>query len=1274
MKAASASSLFQSPVRTGAMASSLVSVAFAQTRQYNFVNYPLNWTEAQSVCRNVFTDLATIENTADVDAVRATTSNYTGKAWIGLYDDLINSWRWSLDNSSFYGEGETAYRNWGIGQPSNIGGQHYCVELLGETIFNGSWSDITCNSEREFICYNGTLNGTSSFVKVEMFLNWTAAQTFCRENYVDLASIRSQTENDIIANLAGQSFVWIGLHREKVWSDGSNSLFRHWANEQPDSGQEQCVATSFNDSGQWSDEKCSLSFPFICFTTSNYIIYFSDFIITVFVNAGSFISSGQDETSITLQWNKVNNNVSFILQFNGSETNISAPDGDGPVTHTVSSLTAGTEYTFTLFSVFENIRSSGVSISAVTAPQNTESFISSGRDETSITLQWNKVNNNVSFILQFNGSETNINAPDGDGPVTHTVSSLTAGTEYTFTLFSVFENIRSSGVSISAVTAPQNSDSFISSGRDETSITLQWNKVNNNVSFILQFNGSETNINAPDGDGPVTHTVSSLTAGTEYTFTLFSVFENIRSSGVIISAVTAPQNTESFISSGRDETSITLQWNKVNNNVSFILQFNGSETNISAPDGDGPVTHTVSSLTAGTEYTFTLFSVFENIRSSGVSISAVTAPQNTESFISSGRDETSITLQWNKVNNNVSFILQFNGSETNISAPDGDGPVTHTVSSLTAGTEYTFTLFSVFENIRSSGVSISAVTAPQNTESFISSGRDETSITLQWNKVNNNVSFILQFNGSETNISAPDGDGPVTHTVSSLTAGTEYTFTLFSVFENIRSSGVSISAVTAPQNTESFISSGRDETSITLQWNKVNNNVSFILQFNGSETNISAPDGDGPVTHTVSSLTAGTEYTFTLFSVFENIRSSGVSISAVTAPQNTESFISSGRDETSITLQWNKVNNNVSFILQFNGSETNISAPDGDGPVTHTVSSLTAGTEYTFTLFSVFENIRSSGVNISAVTAPPNAEGFKSSGQDETSITLQWKKMNSSVSFILQFNGSETNIIAPDGDGPVTHTVSSLTAGTKYTFTLFYVLENVRSSGVNISAVTAPQNTKSFISSGRDETRITLQWNKVNNNVSFLLQFNGAETSISAPDGDGPVTHTVSSLTAGTEYTFTLFSVFENIRSSGVSISAVTAPTIAGNFRSSGQDETRITLQWNKVNNNVSFILQFNGSETNISAPDGDGPVTHTVSSLTAGTEYTFTLFSVFENIRSSGVSISAVTDYVVGLNMILESFTQMSESEVQDALLGLFSRYGLQPQFLTVSVKFVKP
>ncbi|XP_045921594.1 uncharacterized protein LOC123981033 [Micropterus dolomieu] len=238
--------------------------------------------------------------------------------------------------------------------------------------------------------------------------------------------------------MAAGDFVWIGLRWEQLWSDGSISVFQYWASGQPDST-EQCVTTMFRNSGRWSDDNCSLTFPFICFTA-------------IPPNTENFRPIGQDETSITLQWNKVNNSISFILQFNGTEVNITAPDGDGPVTHTVSSLTAGTEYTFTLYSVIENVRSSGVRITAVTAPLNTDSFRSTAHDQTSITLQWNRVKNIISFILQINDAEADYTAPDGHGPHIVRFVSLTPETKYTFTLFSVFENVRSSGVNITAVT------------------------------------------------------------------------------------------------------------------------------------------------------------------------------------------------------------------------------------------------------------------------------------------------------------------------------------------------------------------------------------------------------------------------------------------------------------------------------------------------------------------------------------------------------------------------------------------------------------------------------------------------------------------------------------------------------------------------------------------------------------------------------------------------------------------------------------------------------
>ncbi|XP_075890207.1 receptor-type tyrosine-protein phosphatase H-like isoform X2 [Nelusetta ayraudi] len=676
-------------VLTGA----LVSVASAQSRQFSLVDgVRLNWTEAQAFCRDSFTDLATIESRVDTSFILRST-NFTGKAWIGLHDDLINSWRWSLNDSTFYADGETEFRNWFRGQPNNLGGQQHCVALFPQSPFFGEWGDQPCSDFHLSVCYNGTINGIATFVKVNTFMNWTDAQKFCRTNYVDLASIRNITENADITKLAAFNFVWIGLHREKEWSDGSTSLFRDWASGQPDKASEECASFNFTDSGRWSDDNCALLLNVICYRTTP-------------PNAENFTSVSQLETSITLQWNKVNDNVSFILEIDGAQRKAVEADGEGTVTFTLSNLTAATTHTFLLFSVLQGVLSSGVNLSAVTAPLNTDSFQAATQDETSITLQWNAVTNN-SFILRFNGTYVHISAPDINGTINYTVSNLTAGTLYTFTLFTVFEEIFSSGVSIKAATAPSNADSLISLRQDESSITLQWSKVSNN-SFILQFDGVQTLIPAPDGNGPVNYTVSNLTAGTLYIFTLFTVFENITSSGVNVTAATAPSNADSLISLRQDESSITLQWSKVSNS-SFILQFDGVQTLIPAPDGNGPVNYTVSNLTAGILYTFTLFTVFENITSSGVNVTAATAPLNSDSFQAATQDETSITLQWNAVTNK-SFILRFNGTYIRIPAPEGHGPVNYTVSSLTAGTLYTFTLFTVFENITSTGVNVTTAT------------------------------------------------------------------------------------------------------------------------------------------------------------------------------------------------------------------------------------------------------------------------------------------------------------------------------------------------------------------------------------------------------------------------------------------------------------------------------------------------------------------------------------------------------------------------------------
>ncbi|XP_059358619.1 C-type mannose receptor 2-like, partial [Carassius carassius] len=210
---------------------------------YILVKSLKTWRDAQSYCRQHYTDLPTIRNISENNQInQILLSGYY--IWIGLFFD---SWEWSDKWSR-------VFRHWAADQPFHASGSGDCVAMARAN--SGKWAQYSCDLKQPFICYRGErFQYIYHYINVRM--SWPEAQSYCRSKYTDLATVDSMDDVNRLVNIVDAGYsgsVWIGLKRGTqtrwVWSNGDGTVTQYspWSAGHPIS-QNECGYFNF---GVWT--------------------------------------------------------------------------------------------------------------------------------------------------------------------------------------------------------------------------------------------------------------------------------------------------------------------------------------------------------------------------------------------------------------------------------------------------------------------------------------------------------------------------------------------------------------------------------------------------------------------------------------------------------------------------------------------------------------------------------------------------------------------------------------------------------------------------------------------------------------------------------------------------------------------------------------------------------------------------------------------------------------------------------------------------------------
>jgi hypothetical protein len=324
--------------------------------------------------------------------------------------------------------------------------------------------------------------------------------------------------------------------------------------------------------------------------------------------------------------------------------------------------------------------------------------------------------------------------------------------------------------------------------RGNQSVQVSWNAAAANNSAISGYQVTAAPGGATCSTAALTCAVTGLTNGTAYTFTVRATNGIGQGPASAASAAVTPATLPSAptsVTGTRGNGSVAVSWPAAAGNGSPVTGY----TATAAPGGASCTTAslgcTVGTLVNGTAYTFTVRATNAvgqgpaSPASGSVTPAAVPAAP---ASVSGVRGNGSVTVSWPAAASNGSAVTGYTATAAPGGATCSTAGLSCQVSGLANGTAYTFTVRATNAIGQGPASAASAAVTPATVPAApasVTAARGDRSVTVSWPAATNNGAAVTGYRAT----ASPGGlvcttTGALTCSVTGLTNGTAYTFTV----------------------------------------------------------------------------------------------------------------------------------------------------------------------------------------------------------------------------------------------------------------------------------------------------------------------------------------------------------------------------------------------------------------------------------------------------------------------------------------------------------------